>query len=157
TRMPPQSEHPTELDLSPPAEAAGLPLVVEAYGKTDRGQVRQTNEDQFLVAGLAKALHVEQTSLPQRPIRFAPERGHLFIVADGMGGHQAGERASALAVYNIEHFMLNTFKWFFHLKGPEGQNVLEEFQQALRQTDAHLIREATQQAQLWGMGTTVTM
>jgi protein phosphatase len=156
TQRPAAGDRTTELDLTP-APVPALPLAVRAYGKTDRGQVRSSNEDQFLIAALTKALHVEQTSLPQRPLRFAPERGHVFIVADGMGGHQAGERASALAVYTLEHFLLNTFKWFFHLKGPEGETVLDEFQEALRQTDARLIREATQYTELWGMGTTLTM
>ena len=49
-----------------------------------------------------------------------------------MGGHRAGEQASALAVVAIEQFTLNTFKWFFHSDGPEAQRVLTQFQTALR-------------------------
>src|SRR5262249_40279785 len=97
------------------------------------------------------------TSLPQGRMQYGDERGYLMIVADGMGGHQAGERASALAVNAIEHFILNTLKWFFHLQGAEGQTVLTEFQTALPQTDARGIHQATQHPELWGMGRTVTM
>jgi PPM family protein phosphatase len=85
------------------------------------------------------------------------ERGHLFLVADGMGGHRAGEQASALAVVAIEQFTLNTFKWFFDSNGREAQRVLTQFQTALRQADARILEEATEHAELGGMGTTVTM
>jgi protein phosphatase len=132
------------------------PFTVRSFGLSHPGQVRPTNEDQFLVAALTKALQVHYTSLPQSRMQYSDERGYLFVVADGMGGHQAGEQASALAVDLIERFVLNTFKWFFHLKEPEGQNVLTEFHAALRQTDARICKEAAEHPELWGMGTTVT-
>ncbi len=72
-------------------------LTVTAFGITDRGAVRQTNEDQFLIAELSKSMRVWQTSLPEPKVQVGEERAHLFLVADGMGGHQAGERASAIA------------------------------------------------------------
>src|SRR6188768_2613435 len=92
----------------------GTSLAVRSYGATDRGQHRPTNEDQFLVADLTKAMHVQQTNLVQSP-GFGEQHGHLFLVADGMGGHHAGEHASALAIMLIEQFALNTFKWFMPL------------------------------------------
>ena len=73
-------------------------LTVKAFGVTDKGKVRTTNEDQFLVAELTKAMRVWQTSLPEPKLQVGEERAHLFLVADGMGGHSAGERASAIAV-----------------------------------------------------------
>jgi len=39
------------------------PLTVRSFGLTDPGKVRETNQDQFLIAVLLKALQVEQTSL----------------------------------------------------------------------------------------------
>ena len=89
------------------------PLTVKAFGVTDKGKVRTTNEDQFLVAELTKAMRVWQTSLAEPNLQVGEERAHLFLVADGMGGQLAGERASALAVAAIEQFMLNSFRWFF--------------------------------------------
>jgi serine/threonine protein phosphatase PrpC len=133
------------------------PLAVRTFGLTDPGRVRPSNEDQFLVAELAKAMKVEYASLPQPKTLYADERGHLFIIADGMGGHQAGEQASALAVRTIEAFALNTLKWFFRLKGAEEHDILKEFQTALQQADATICREAAQHSELAGMGTTVTM
>jgi len=132
-------------------------LTVKAFGVTDTGRVRPTNEDQFLCAELTKAMRIWQTSLPEKKAQFGEERGHLFLVADGMGGARAGELASALAVAAIEQFTLNTFKWFFDANGPETQRVLAQFQTAVRQADARILEESTEHPELRGMGTTMTM
>ena len=58
------------------------PHALEAAGRSDRGCVRQNNEDKFLIDR---------------------ELG-LYIVADGMGGHNSGEVASELAVQTIGQF-----------------------------------------------------
>jgi PPM family protein phosphatase len=135
------------------------PLTVKAFGVTDKGKVRTNNEDQFLIAELTKAMRVWQTSLPEPKLQVGEERAHLFLVADGMGGHRAGERASALAVAAIEEFTLNSFKWFFGSDATEieAMKVLAQFQSAVTQADARILEEAADQPELSGMGTTVTM
>src|SRR4051794_10207338 len=142
----PQSTIRTKVDLVEPGPS--MPLKVEAFGLTDPGRERPTNEDNFLIAELAKALRVRQSSLPDAKTYYSHEHGHLFLVADGMGGHAAGERASALAMKSIEDFVLNTFKWFFDLRGPEGDTVVTEFQAALRQADARVFDEISRHPEL---------
>jgi serine/threonine protein phosphatase PrpC len=133
------------------------PLKVKAFGVTDKGKVRTTNEDQFLIAELTKAMRVWQTSLPEPKLQVGEERAHLFLVADGMGGHQAGERASGLAVAAIEQFTLNSFRWFFGSDSRDAEQLLAQFQSAIRHADARILEEATEHPELSGMGTTVTM
>ncbi len=132
-------------------------LAVKSFGLTDCGKIRNSNEDQFLIAELSKAMRVCQTSLPEPKLQVGEERAHLFLVADGMGGHQAGERASAMAVAAIEHFTLNTFRWFFAADDAGAQKVLTQFQTAVQQADASIAEEAAGHPELKGMGTTVTM
>ena len=57
---------------------------IEAFAHTDPGPVRENNEDNF-------SLDLETG---------------LFIVADGMGGHAAGEVASELAVQTVRSVIL---------------------------------------------------
>ncbi len=132
-------------------------LAVKAFGITDTGKVRKSNEDQFLIAELSKRMRVWQTSLPEPQLQVGEDRAHLFLVADGMGGHRAGERASAIAVAAIEQFTLNTFRWFFAADSPGAQKVLAQFQSALSQADAKILEEASEHPELHGMGTTLTM
>ena len=146
-----------EMTAETTISTAPRPLTVQAFGLTDKGKVRATNEDQFLIAELTKAMRVWQTSLPEPKVQVGEERAHLFLVADGMGGHRGGERASALAVVAIEHFTLNTFKWFMGTNSTDAQRVLAGFQSALSQADARIFDEAAEHPELRGMGTTVTM
>ena len=136
---------------------APVALAVTAFGMTDPGKVRKSNEDQFLIAELSKRMQVWQTSLPEPKLQVGEDRAHLFLVADGMGGHSAGERASAIAVAAIEQFTLNTFRWFFASDSPGAQKVLAQFQSALSLADAQIVEEAAENPDLHGMGTTLTM
>jgi serine/threonine protein phosphatase PrpC len=131
--------------------------MLKAFGITHTGRVRRSNEDQFLIAELTKAMRIWQTSLPDTTTQFGDEHGHLFLVADGMGGHLGGAQASTLAVLAIQQFTLNTFKWFFEPNRQEAQRVLAEFQAAIRQADVDVRQEAAERQELSGMGTTVTM
>jgi len=137
--------------------AVAPPLYVRTFGLTDPGEARETNEDQFLIAQLVKALQVEQTSFPQPKVQHSSDRCRLFVVADGMSGHAGGAKASALAIDSVETFMLETFKWFFELKGNEEDKVLAEFHNALAHANARVLAEAAQHPKLRKMGTTLTL
>jgi protein phosphatase len=133
------------------------PVAVHAHGLTDPGKVRDGNEDHFLIAELARTLWVKQTSLPQEPTQYGRNRGHVFLVADGMGGHLAGEVASALSVATIEAFTLHLLRRFSNLRATDEETVLKDFQAALRQADDRLAEESAHHPQFKGMGTTLTM
>jgi serine/threonine protein phosphatase PrpC len=140
-----------------PSSGPAVVLAVKAFGITDPGKQRESNEDQFLIAELSKRMQLWQTTLPEPKLQVGEDRAHLFLVADGMGGHQAGERASAIAVAAIEQFTLNTFRWFFASDSTGAQKVLAQFQSALGSADAQIFAEAAENPELAGMGTTLTM
>jgi protein phosphatase len=133
------------------------PISVRSFGITDKGKVRPSNEDHFLVAELARTLWVRQTSLPQPATQHGRNRGHIFLVADGMGGHLAGEVASALTVATIEAFVLHLLKRFSNLQATDEQTVLKDLQAALKQADARIFEEAAHHPEFTGMGTTLTL
>jgi PPM family protein phosphatase len=133
------------------------PLSVQSFGLTDQGRQRPTNQDQFVTATLMRALWIQQSSVLQSAVRYADDRGHVFIVADGMGGAVGGEKASALAVGAVEEFLLNALRWLLSLDGSEEMSVLRDFKAALRSADACVYAAAANNPGLRGMGTTLTM
>ena len=127
-------EHPARDDCHPPRVA------IKFGALTDTGKVRGNNEDHFLVARLSKSMQVCKTSLPGEGVtQLSEEEGYLVVVADGMGGAAAGERASALAVGSVEAFVLNTLKWFLHLNGHDEVALLAELRQSLERADRTVI------------------
>src|SRR6478736_9928662 len=112
-------EHHAIADRNPPR------VGIKFAALTDTGKLRGNNEDHFLVARLSKSMQICKTSLPgEGKTQFSEEEGYLIVVADGMGGAAAGERASALAVESVEAFVLNTLKWFLHLSGHDEVALL---------------------------------
>lgn len=127
------------------SRSAGQRPSVRSFGRTDVGLVRESNQDHFLIAELARTMWVLQTSLPQPEIQHGNRRGHLFLIADGMGGHFGGEIASALTVKTVEQFMLDVF------------HRAEDFQTALKQAHFRLLKKSARHPEVSGMGTTLTM
>jgi PPM family protein phosphatase len=134
-----------------------LPFTVRSFGVSDPGRIRPSNEDHFAIVELTRTLCVHQTNLPQKKAQYSSHRGHVLLVADGMGGHQAGEVASSLTVETIEDFLLNTLKRFSDLQVSEEQIALKELQSALRQADARIFEETARHPEWRGMGTTLTL
>ena len=87
---------------------------------TDVGMVRQSNEDAFSA------------------------EGELFIVADGMGGHNAGEVASALAVTTMKSGARN------------GLTEPSQFRELVQQANTAIYTASLDDSAQSGMGTTVT-
>jgi protein phosphatase len=71
-------------------------------------------------------------------------RGHLFMVADGMGAHAAGELASKLAADNIPH----SYRKLHDLAPPAA------LRQAIRDTNAVIFSKGQSSIGFQGMGTT---
>ena len=135
------------------------PGKMDCHGLTDRGQLRDINEDQFLVADLRKSLQIHQTSLSvdDETCLFGSTHGQLLLVADGLGGHSAGERASSLAVDCLAHFAVNAMQWCLRLDEANDEQVLADWKEALQQCDARVHAESESRPDRHGMGTTLTL
>ena len=84
---------------SPPSVAGGSSgaptarrgeIRVKLFARTDVGQIREHNEDNFLVADLSRKMRGLLEA--NRSAQVGPH-GSLFAVCDGMGGAAAGETA----------------------------------------------------------------
>lgn len=87
-----------------------------------------------------------------------PELG-LYVVADGMGGHNAGEVASHLAVETIHDFIADSartadFTWPFGLQVAQSIDM-NRLTTAVRLANRRIYDEGSTHAELNGMGTTV--
>jgi len=129
---------------------------VDICGLTDRGHVRENNEDHYLIIRAARALETISSSLPMNsPDRFE-ETGYGFVVADGVGGHAAGEIASREAIFGLLSLALHTPDWQFKWGFRETNTVKWRMQDRFRRVNAALVQMATAQAALSGMCTTMT-
>jgi protein phosphatase len=130
---------------------------MQRFGLSDPGQKRDSNEDCFVIAELARTLRVLHTNLPQSKTSLSDHRGFVFLIADGVGGSNAGEIASDLSVTTIEDFLLNTLRRFSNLQASEEQGALLALQEALWQADSRIFEETAKHPEWEGMGTTLTM
>ena len=136
------------------------PVYVAVAGRSDPGQKRAENQDNFLVADLSRdALDggLLLTRDPQAPPRRCDltlgPKGVLALVADGMGGAAAGAIASQMAVAWIYRALLTGW-------GADRNNVPQQFalrlREAVEQTNARIHAEAQANPEYRGMGTTAT-
>lgn len=99
---------------------------VRYAAKTDIGKLREINEDTFLV------------------------EDKIFAVADGMGGHRAGEVASSMAI-DILKKRAGEFE-----KGDTPQRIQKMLKEALDEVNDAIVKKGETQGDYLGMGTTLT-
>lgn len=140
-------------------EATAPVASIDAFGLSDVGKARRRNEDSYLVAELRKAMLVRQTNLTyedQEPL-LGEASGELLVVADGMGGQVAGDRASKLAVKTVNQYVLHAMPWFLGLAESTESQLEQELVQAVRRCQEVMEAELEADAGREGMGTTVTL
>jgi serine/threonine protein phosphatase PrpC len=71
---------------------------IDVAARSHTGYKREDNEDHFFVTKISRAMQTLITSLPAGEVpAVAEEVNYLMVVADGMGGHAAGDGASRMA------------------------------------------------------------
>jgi serine/threonine protein phosphatase PrpC len=103
---------------------------MKAAARTDPGRVRTANEDSV----------------------FADPDAGLLMVADGMGGHAAGEVASELAVRTISGMLTGP-----QAAGPAGVEAPRMLREAIQRANTAIRTRAAEDFSLRGMGTTVVV
>src|SRR5262245_3723631 len=148
----PGHPHPTE---SPVRFAR--PVVVDAAGLTHPGRVRTSNEDHFLISRLGRYFETVSTSLPPQdlPAR-AEDANYSLIVADGMGGHAAGEVASRLAIREIVRLAFELPDWIVRIDDSTREAAATRSQGRIQQLNAMVIAGGEDDPALEGMGCTLT-
>lgn len=103
---------------------------MKAIAMTDVGQKRHTNQDY---------VYASPTPVGKMP--------NLFIVADGMGGHKAGDYASRFVVESLVSF----------LKTSEDPNSVSAINKGIQVVNKSLLDESLHHEELSGMGTTLVV
>lgn len=103
---------------------------MKSYSVTDVGQKRQVNQDYVYAS--------------EEPVGNLP---NLFVVADGMGGHNAGDFASSFAVQTLVRTILED----------ENQNPIKIIRHAVEEANGKVLEESKLHAEMSGMGTTMVL
>jgi len=104
-------------------------MKINYFGKSDVGRVRHSNEDFFTNEKIN-------------------DKEYLFIIADGMGGHQAGEVASRLGT--------TTFANEYKKLRNRGKTIKDAMTLSLKKANSFILKRALSDPQKRGMGTTFT-
>lgn len=108
-----------------------MPFTIASFGLTDIGLVRQNNEDIW-------------SAIPEL---------NFYVLADGMGGHQAGEVAAREAVSALKRIVKRRFK---AAKEPLTiHDIAELLRGAIRYVNGFIYKMGRSQIELRGMGTTL--
>lgn len=100
---------------------------MKAYGTTDKGKTRELNQDYIFSS--------------DEPVGLLP---NLYIVADGMGGYNAGDFASRCSVESFVE----------QVKKSQQLTVISTMTEALKVANATVLQHAKEKEELSGMGTT---
>jgi PPM family protein phosphatase len=134
-----------------PDDAVNGDVIVNVFGRTDVGRVRDHNEDSFLVADLT----ADNASLqPEVRTHLVGSHGSLFMVADGLGGAAAGEVASELAILTVQAELRAQWR-----SAPErnAEVFARAIKSAAEAANAKIFAYAVEHPESRGLGTTATI
>jgi serine/threonine protein phosphatase PrpC len=149
-------------DPSAPHVTSSRKVELDIAALSDKGKVRPANEDSFVVFRLGRFLEPLATSIPEHemPPR-TEEHGYAMIVADGVGGLEAGALASRTTLLTALRFILQSRKWALSFDDPSTRKHEIELlgmraRGYLAAAQAEIRRQVAQSPGCAGMGSTFT-
>jgi protein phosphatase len=132
---------------------------VDVAGLSHVGNVRERNEDHFFIARFGRSLERIQTNLPAGELSDrCSEVGYAMVVADGLGGHAAGDTASKLAIHVLLNLVLGTSDWILRFDTQSDfERVIERTKQRFVETSRVMAAHSKANPELRGFGTTLTL
>lgn len=122
-------------------------IITSLYATSDIGNVRDNNEDNFIIANLITG---QTYNFPQS-IKQPLEKNRLLIaVSDGMGGAQGGEIAAAIAVYALRLELMRL------IKSQDNDSEVDLLIKALEKVNQLIWQTSNEIIELKGMGATIT-
>jgi PPM family protein phosphatase len=148
--------HPAAAVVSPPSLSSLVRIDVSALSHT--GHRRPNNEDHFLVCRVGRTLETLTTSLPPGDVpAHTEEINYVMMVADGMGGHAAGEVASRMAISALIKLALEVPDWILRVDEGYAREVMKRSKTRVRKIGSMLVERGRREPALQGMGTTLTI
>ena len=106
--------------------------MIKAYARTDKGNVRENNEDYFYISN-------------------SLDEVQLYLLADGMGGYNGGEIASKLAVQTAKNYIENNFKDI----EKDKDSIIQLLGSSMEYANMVVYEKSKENKELNGMGTTL--
>ncbi len=131
---------------------------IDSYGLTDKGLVRPSNQDHFLIGQLRQRFHVKQSSLPDlTELPVVEERlASLMMVADGVGGGQKGEAASRLALEELTQYITESVRCYYSADTGDS-DFTRALEAGAKKTHEAVIEHGAADPDSRGMATTLTL
>jgi protein phosphatase len=131
----------------------------DCFGLTDIGMARETNEDQFLIANLARSVAIRHSMSVDSDDSDAQETSDadLLVVADGVGGNEGGERASRVAVEGVVEYLLDHRREFLRPEQCQRELVLQGLTSSLTWAQQRIQCATESLPECARMGTTLTL
>jgi serine/threonine protein phosphatase PrpC len=132
-------------------------LSLRVAGRSECGPVRANNEDRFLAVRLERTTTPIATNIGPEDLRFVPvQTCWALAVADGMGGHAAGEVASTLALSRALELSQQGSRWFVSIGDEEAKEIMARLEFVLTSVDRAVSEHGSSGEHCAGMGTTLT-
>ena len=134
-------------------------VLVRSAGLTHRGNVREENQDQYVIAEMSRAMMVKSSGLSMLDgTRLLGDSfATILLVADGMGGHLGGREASRSAIEYFLASILNKLTWVESVTTDNEVAFRKVLGETLTEAHRELQSFAATKPHLKDMGTTLTL